>query len=170
MTESGRHARTTGTDDDAIAHEDASPFDPELVRLVQFVNAVDGAEVGLTLHLKGCVVSGMLISVAQYYRMLVEEFTEPNRSGAQANPEVAASFAKFYRPALEKVERSLEDSRTGEAAAELPRHIHFRHAQTVVGGQIAVTRSLWRGRLGEVDGWSFGSFGPVRSPNQGVDL
>ncbi len=170
MTEGGRHARTSGADDDATGHGGASPFDPELVRLVQFINAVDGAEAGLTLHVKGCVVSGVLISVAQYFRMLVEEFTEPDRPGAQSNPEVAASLAKFYRPALEKVERGLEESRAGEALPELPRHIHFRHAQTLVGGQAPMTMSLWRGRLAEVDGWSFGSLGTAPPPNRAFDL
>ncbi|MEE6178302.1 hypothetical protein [Mycobacterium sp. 050134] len=169
MTERGRHARTideglAAAQADTAGREAALPFDPELVRLVQFINAVDTAEVGLTLHVKGCVVSGMLISAARYYRLLVDEFSGPNHNG-----EGAAAFADFYRPALEKVEEAIA-SQTLEKRPDLPRHIHFRRAQTVINGQGSFTRSLWRGRLTEVDGWSFGNFGPISRLDHAMDL
>lgn len=163
MTERGRHARTTRIDEDPSAaqaetagREATLPFDPELVRLVQFINAVDTAEVGLTLHVKGCIVSGMLISAAQFYRLLVSEFSDPNRSNGVG----ATTLADFYRPALQKVENAIA-SQSDEELPDPPRHVHFRYAQTVVNGQGSFIRSLWRGRLTEVDGWSFGNFGPI---------
>ena len=65
---------------------------------------MDGTEIGLTLHVDGYVISGMLISAAQFYRLLIKDFTDSNRLSEQSNPEVAVSFAEFYRPSLEQRE------------------------------------------------------------------
>jgi hypothetical protein len=145
------------------ARETTFPFDPELMRLVGFINIVDGAEIGLTLHVGGCVVSGMLISMAQFYRLLVKDFTDLNRLTEHSDRDAAASFAEFYRSPLEGAEKALDEYRKSQTLTvpPSPRHIHLRYAQTLVPGGQPLTQSLWRGRLTEVDGWSIGNFGPV---------
>ena len=180
MSELARHARTTDIDEDSTSEteaeflreqrESARAFDPELTRLVRFINAADSAEIGLTLHVKGCLVSGLLISAAQYYRLLVKEFTDLDKLSEQSNREVAASFAQSYRPPLDIAEKDVEDSRARKKLPELPCHIHFRQAQTILSGREPFTQSLWRGRLAEVDGWSIGNFGPIPPLNRGLSL
>lgn len=143
------------------ARKTTVPFDPELVRLVNFMNIVDTAEIGLTLHVGGCVVSGMLISMAQFYRLLVKDFTDMNRLTEHSDRDVAASFAKFYSFPLENAEKALDEYRESQKLPPLPRHIHLRYAQTLIPGGQPVTQALWRGRLAGVDGWSIGNFGPI---------
>lgn len=145
-----------------FVREERDTFDPELVRLVSFINLVDGTEIVLTLHVGSCVLSGMLISAARFYRLLIKDFTDPNRLSEQSNPEAAASFAEFYRPSLESTEKLLEDYRTSEKLPPWARHIHLRYAQTLIAGQEPFTQSLWRGRLTEIDGWSISNFGVIR--------
>jgi hypothetical protein len=180
MTQGGRHSRTPGVDDDSAAPQTEGrslnegetrwPLDPDLVRLVHFINTADSAEIGLTLHVKGCVVSGVLISGAQYYRLLVKELSDLDRLSEQSNRELAANLVKFYRPSLEMAEKNVEETRAQKKLPALPRHIHFRRAQTIVSGQAALTQSLWRGRLAEVDGWSFGNFGATPPSGQRLTL
>lgn len=146
------------------------PFDPELVRLVGFINILDTAEIGLTLHVDGCIVSGLLISMAQFFRLLIKDFTDPNRLSEQSNRDAAAGFAEFYRHPLEGAEKLLEEYRAAEKIPPTPRHIHLRYAQTFFSGQEPYTQPLWRGRLTEIDGWSIGNSGvipPLDQPHQG---
>lgn len=137
--------------------ETTRPIDPELLRLVHLINALDpaGAEIGITLHIKGCLVSGMLIPIAQYYRLLIRGFTE--RLSEHSSQEAGEGFAEFYRPSLE----AIVDNRERDEPLAPPRHIHLRHAQTYLGGQEPFTQPVWRGRLAEVDAWSVGNFGPI---------
>ncbi|MGB5796295.1 MAG: hypothetical protein WBH51_10950 [Mycolicibacter algericus] len=141
--------------------ETTRPFDPELMQLVHFINIVDGAEVGLTLYVGGCVVSGMLISIAQFYRLLIKDITDPARASEYSTQDSALAFAEFYRPQLEAAEKIAVESRNTNTPPPTPRHIHLRDAQTFIGGAHPLTHPVWRGRLSSVDGWSIGNFGPT---------
>lgn len=141
--------------------ESTLPYDPELMRLVNLINALETAEIGVTLHVKGCVVSGMLISMVQFYRLLIKDLVDPARLGEQSDLKSAEAFAEFFRPSLQAAEKTLEEYRQSEDfVLPTPRHLHIRFAQTMNSAQ-QFTQTLWRARIGEVDGWSTGNFGTI---------
>jgi hypothetical protein len=144
--------------------ETTRPFDPELLRLVMFINALDGTEIGITLHVHGTIVSGLLISNARFYRLLVKSFADRSTESGDS----FESFAKFYQFTLNDVEKELDSVRDKERQLEPPRHIHLRHAQTyVTSGAAPFTAPLWRGRLSAIDGWSIGNYDTIEPLDEG---
>lgn len=143
--------------------ETVRPLDPELMRLVDLMNALDTAEIGVTLHVSGAVVSGMLISMTQYYRLLIDQMTDASKLTAQSDFEAAGSFANaFFRPTLEAAEKDLQEHKESQTPVVASRHLHFRYAQTYLNnlGQ-PLLQGLWRCRLTAVDAWSVGNFGSI---------
>jgi hypothetical protein len=137
------------------------PFDPELLRLVHFFNVLDTAELGITLHVNGGIISGMLISMTQYFRLLTKAFGNPSNVGKYTDPGAGEPFVEFFRPSLESAEKSVTESRESHTPPPSPRHIHLRQAHTLVPGQQPYIESLWRGRLTQVDGWSISLLAPI---------
>jgi hypothetical protein len=165
MTDEGPASLTAISEAEAIflreERETTRPFDPELMRLVHFLNVVDAAEIGVTLYMGGSVVSGMLISTAQFYRLLIKTITDESTMSHHSDRAAAQSFADFFRPQLANVEKEVNESRASKTPPPTPRHIHLRHAQTFVSGAEPLTQAVWRGRLASVDGWSIGNFGSI---------
>lgn len=142
--------------------EAALPFDPELAHLVRFINALESVELGVTLHVGGSVVSGMLISITQFYRLLTKQLADAGRT--QARPEdrdTAAAFVDLFQPPFNAAQKELEEARKSQVPPPSPRHVHLRYAQTYTSPEQTLTMTLWRGRLTEVDGWSVGNFGTI---------
>ena len=138
------------------------PFDPMLEGLVALINVLDKTEIGVTLYVHGCVISGMLISVQQHFKLLIKLLSDATMLSGTSNPEGAALFAEFFQPNLESAAKDLEEYKTSQKLPPRPRHIHLRHAQSFVTGlSEPLTFNLWRGRISEVDGWSIGNFGPI---------
>lgn len=168
MSEQPKAASSAKTDAEIVREERdlTLPFDPELARLVSLINLVDSVEIGLTLHVDGSIVSGMLVSNAQFYRLLIKQFDADDLS-EHSNPDIGQSFARFFRPSLENAEKFVEEHQASDHPAPLPRHIHLRYAQTLFPNQEPFTQKVWRGRLTEVDGWSIGNIGEIPAPIQG---
>lgn len=145
-----------------------APFDPTLENLVMFMNLLGGTEIGITLHVKGSVISGMLISGQQYFKMLVRQFENVAERVDEGRAAAATGFAEFFRPTLEGFERSHDDYTETATLPPRPQHVHLRHAQIYLSSSDFLTERLWRGRLTEVDGWSLGNFGmlPPLPPEQ----
>lgn len=132
------------------------PYDPSLESLVALVNLMDTVEIGMTLYMKGAVVSGMLISARSYFNLLVHELREADGGDF---------LAEFYEPTLQEQKDAREKYRTEEILPPRPLHVHLRQASTyVTGANEPLGNRLWRGRLTEVDAWSMGNYGPPPPP------
>lgn len=148
-------------DDDLVnfvrkVRSETFPYDPSLVNFVELTNLLDTVEIGITLHVKGAVVSGMLISARSYFNLLVHELQESN----------GGSFlAEYFEPALQEHRDMREKYRTEEVLPPHPQHLHMRQALTYIsGGNEPLTSRLWRGRLTQVDAWSMGNYGTPPPP------
>ncbi len=135
------------------------PFDPSLESLVMYINLLDTTEVGITLHVRGTVISGLLISPRSFYRLLVGRLEKIAEGGEEPTKSGAMGFADFFRMSLEAQERLRNEYRTNDTLPPRPHHIHLREASVFVGSGEPLVHPTWRGRLTEVDGWSFGNFG-----------
>lgn len=128
----------------------APQHDPRLEALVHIVNSVENGDVGVTLFVNGCIVTGMLIGA----RMYLKEYARQWR-GAMSDPEIAEEVERII------IDQGEESIRKLEAQESPPRNafIHLRNARYITGHVIAPQEGglLWRGRLSEVSGWSLGA-------------
>jgi hypothetical protein len=122
----------------------AAAPDPLLDFLVKAAEA--GMEVGLTLHVSGVVVSGLVVSAARYLKEMSALI-----ASAGVAPEFAESLAELA------AEMPAEDL---ELMDEMPawEFIHLSGARIHTPGSMAANHQpmLWRGRLDHVSGWSLG--------------
>ena len=106
-------------------------------------------EIGITLHVGGSLVSGTLINGKKYFDGIAELMT-----GANTNlPKVAASWksiAEFGQ---------IYDAPAEDGRLKNTQYIHLKNARTfgnagtIIPARLGV---LWRGRLSNVAGFSFG--------------
>jgi len=146
------------------------PRDAFLAILVQAVDHTPGMEIGVTLHVSGVIISGLLCSITSFFEEQAEVI---RRLGSVETAEARQGFAELYdwladqtqtRPAIEPAEDG-QAAETEEAGADLPDFIHLRAATVHAPGTDAVLpETLWRGRLDHVSGWSIGTFGPKPPP------
>jgi len=122
--------------------------DPMLVVMVEAVNKF-GAELPLTLHVSGVVISGILVSGRRFFEQMAEWLAS---EGAQ---EFAESFA---RPTAELF-RGPDTEPGDEGLAEMSAiYIHLRAARVFTSGSDRpLPETLWRGRLSHVSAWSLGT-------------
>lgn len=126
--------------------------------LVALVTAIDraGGELGVTLNVGGCVVSGLLSPEADYVRGIATDF---RAAGAQ---ELADAFD----------ESGGAEGLEGDRGDPVPReeravYLHLREARVFAPGEtpLPTDRGVWwRGRLDRVDGWFFGHLGEKQEP------
>lgn len=117
-----------------------------------FVNAEEGVGLPITLSINGMLVSGTIISAKTY-------FSEMSKTLANM------IYRDEQTPAKAEFEQSIADmpiNPDGELplAGEL-NFIHLRDAKFLAasGESMNVTSSvMWRGRIGNVAGWSLGAF------------
>lgn len=97
---------------------------------------------GITLWVPGAVVSGKLVGVNHWLNTLVENLDE----------KLAGLPAALHRQLLLPDERDEDEGVTWS-------YIHLVDARIFVGTEAVPTSGcMWRGRLSEVAGWSFGQF------------
>jgi len=135
--------------------------DVVLRMLVGLVNDSD-LEMGVTLHVSGVIVSGVLISYKSYweeFRVLVRENGSPESRVARE------AFADTFTAAITGASlgpSGVEPGVEGEEAAPPapPNHLHLRDATVWAPGvEPTLAKTLWRGRLSHVSAWSIGTFG-----------
>lgn len=105
-------------------------------------------EVGITLSVRGQLVSGLLISPQAYFEQLAEQFAQPFADAGSTDADsIRALVRGFDEPA----------GREEDPAAQ---YIHVRDARVYTSSQgpISPDGMLWRGKVAAVDGFSLGHF------------
>jgi hypothetical protein len=153
---------------DAEADGHYPPKDPLLAILVQGVNNSEW-QFGVTLHVNGVIISGMLCSMTSFFKEQAEMIRQ---LGSPETAEGRQSFATIFDELAEDVHVDT-GARDGDDDAvalrsNLPGFIHLRAATVQAPGTDAVLpETLWRGRLDHVSGWSIGNFIPKPPPRRG---
>lgn len=130
----------------ASAAPDADAFLQFLVNLVNNGSQIES--IGVTLQMGGMLVSGSIVSGAEYFDSFAAGFT--------------ASLHTVDEATRKTVHASLTELgdvfRLPQPADPLPNYIHLADALffTADGTPIAGQPTLWRGRTGAVDGFVLG--------------
>jgi len=121
-----------------------------LSSLVRTANA-GGLTANVTLWVRGAVISGLLIGVGEYFDTLADVLEE---GGADTE------FANYYRErAADFREMVGEDVEEAMAADYTVTYVHLRDVQDWSALGFPARTVVWRGRLTQVDAWSFRSLG-----------
>ncbi len=111
-----------------------------------------GFSMSVTLTVHGAVVTGMMISAEEYFRLFGESF-----GGAFGDNEAADELKKRFR------EMGAEAKKQVVASDDDPAFIHLKDAHYVIGGAFAPdiqeTGFLFRCYADDVTGFSPGAFG-----------
>jgi hypothetical protein len=129
---------TTSTDEQDL--DPLTPFrDSVLTNIVALLDsATEHVSYPVTLVVGGAVVSGYVISAADYAEQLSE----------------SSGFETFLKPFTDDMS-SRRGADLTDDTIDLTKFIHLKDAFIVVGsGPIKV--GLWRGNLAQIDGWSVG--------------
>lgn len=129
---------------------DVPDFDGLLVLMANAVGKLDtGSTMAITLNVRGATISGTMIAAQAWRRELVGMMRE--HGGSQFVEDLAMGFENL----------DTKDAAEAELPPEvrpLPKFIHLRDAH-LLGGDIVspLMYGLWRGRLSQVDGWTYGA-------------
>lgn len=134
---------------EAVEEIHAMP-DPMLMAFVEGVNRVPSGEIGLTLHVSGVVVSGILVSGRRFFEQMAQWLKD---EGAE---DLAENFAD---PVAEMfAEPDAETADDEQAEPSLANFIHLRAARVFTSGSDRpLPETFWRGRLSQVSAWSIGT-------------
>ncbi|CAB3650742.1 MAG: gas vesicle protein [Achromobacter sp.] len=130
----------------AVATPSADVFLQFLVNLVN--NGGQLKSIGVTLQMGGMLVSGEIVSGAEYFDRFAETFADSlSDADGQARQSVRTSLAELG-----------DVFRLPQPAEPLPNYIHLADALffTADGTPIAGQPTLWRGRSSAVDGFILG--------------
>ena len=130
--------------EDSAIHDQIPAPDGALADVVVMINATEKSEIGISLNVKGSVVSGVIISGERFFRGLQEEIR--NAPGADDR------LADTWQPAVDAYRADREADIDFDDALKNTVFIHLRDA-TVINGSVSKV-GFWRGRLESVDGWS----------------
>lgn len=120
--------------------------DPMLEMLVSFAEKLD-IGVGVTLTVRGLLISGNIITYQGYLEGLVQAFESTSDNVGQIIATGYRSASQAYQEAL--IKKGLEE-------LPHPQYIHLSNARFISGNRIVQTGVYWRGRLDEVDGFFLG--------------
>lgn len=132
---------------------DANECDFLLALLVRIVNDDPSQVTGVTLTVRGAVISGTLASGAEYLEAMAEAVDEAVRHDTSDEPK-PGSLATYYRDCAK---RFYGDDVDGDDMTLT--FVHLRDAQVYQAGwghAIPTPGTWWRGRLTSVDGWMLG--------------
>ncbi|MET3508057.1 gas vesicle accessory protein GvpU [Halalkalibacter oceani] len=109
-----------------------------------FVNAANKRSFALdiTLNVKGCLVTGTLISAKEYFEELSEHFEQGNDMSRKISEQLASAV------------KGLDSNKSEEV-----HFIHMKHVNIYFGDRLptpAQRKTLWRGKLEKVDGFFLG--------------
>ncbi len=123
-----------------------------LLRLFAKMAQETKIEMGITLTVRGLVVSGLLVGRDRW----LDHFTELISQAGEVASGIGTGLQEAYRQS--DLQRSSgDDVEYG--------YLHLLNAKYFLGGQETVPGSgsvIWRGRISEVSGWSIGSVGSAR--------
>jgi hypothetical protein len=123
--------------------------DPILLAMAATAGEDESFELGLTLHVSGVVVSGIMVSPSRFFERLAQWLTEQGAGG------FAQSFAE---PVAEMFRESAANDEQG--MPPIVSFIHLRDARVFTSGtDRPLPEVMWRGRLSHVSAWSIGTLG-----------
>jgi hypothetical protein len=143
--------------------------------LVKLTNTTAGAAAfGVTLCVKGIMVSGVIASGRDYFNNFAQNVAASlppdTEEGTRKNFHTYfARYGEIY-PARDDAEGSAKGANDAGAdedddAKPLPEFIHLRNARIFNGETFTPTQGgiWWRGRISEIDGWILGMLGRTQS-------
>lgn len=132
--------------------------DTELQVIVEILNRNPTIGFGLTLTVGGSQVTGTAVGAAAYWQILVEQDKE-NGDGS--------GLREYF---LDNARRAVaRESHQGQLAAVTFIHlVDSAHWPDASGCLPTDQRATWRGRLSEVQGWTFGRLGPPLDPSSTI--
>ncbi|SFM39809.1 gas vesicle accessory protein GvpU [Salibacterium qingdaonense] len=111
-----------------------------LVRL-----ADNGAEMDITLNVGGATITGVLIGNVKYLEEL-------ERTLHRGNSDLESKMTTFFEKMSDKFQRETDQDEYESG------YIHLRKAKLVDSqGKVPIHGSLWRGKISDVNGFSFES-------------
>lgn len=138
------------------AFNDPTQQDWFLQSLVNMVTS-GGLEIGLTLHVGGLLVSGLLVSGRRYFEGFGEDF-----ASAIPDAEVAENIKSSYASLGASIYQTREEGTTNA-----PSYIHLQNAKffSPNGNPLPANHGVWwRGRISEVQGFFLGNLsGPTNA-------
>lgn len=121
-----------------------------------------GVEFQVTLHVRGLIITGVLISGHAYLAEMAKQF----RGLIQASPEGKLSIHALVADSLDQYKSIYRDP-ASEEPFELsqPGYVHLRRSRIIHdnGTMIPSGGALWRGKLNSVDGFTIGELSVSRS-------
>ncbi|MCM3789433.1 hypothetical protein M3221_13590 [Domibacillus indicus] len=125
--------------------------------LVYMLNQQEGVEIGITLNVRGTIVSGLLVGYKTFLKGKAEMFRS-----IQTNQEFGEVLAGFFDTASENYEKGKTDSE--ESGKDLqPNFIHLKNAKFYDSNGTLPNEGegfWWRGKLSDVSGFTLGNFSP----------
>ena len=124
--------------------DDGAPHSDQMLRMFnEFACGDLGVTMGLTLFVRGTVVSGVLIGSDRWMELWEQAVSVPDN-------EQVSVFTRSLRTDL---------AGSGSDTPVHDGHVHLSDAVYVSAGKVlrAGLKGLWRGRLSEVSGWGPGN-------------
>lgn len=114
--------------------------------IVDFVVRTD-IDIGVTLTVGGNLITGRLISHKKYFEILSNDFSKAFESVGEQSAKTIKDQIVSFGPS--------EHAGEEEPA---PQYLHLKdsHIYTNAEGPIYSSGALWRGKIGSVDGFTFG--------------
>ena len=157
-----------------MADDYLSSSDPTLQWIVDWFEQ-PGAYLLITLALPGMLVSGRIISAAEYFRGFGNLYIQATSEGTQRS-----NWDQFFGNLATAAEADLvrrtdlmsalkpdmpDEERQKILKATERRHIHLQEVLILASGGAPVRAPFWRGRLEQVVGWHFGMLNwPLAQP------
>jgi hypothetical protein len=116
-----------------------------------------GAEIPITLNVKGTIVTGILISEKAFFVELNQRLTSKQLNFGSPNSVLEKLFGEF----AESIAKNNNREKAENVPFGQPLFIHLKNANFLLSSNdlIPVNDSLlWRGRLDMIDGFTFGNF------------
>ena len=123
-------------------------IDPILKTFVRFAEEQD-LNLGVTLTVHGLLIAGNIVSYQRYIEEIAKGF-----ESATGNKEISQILAESYHNANQEYLKIRREKGLEEFFP--PLYIHLSDARFMSGGKMVQTRTYWRGRLDEVDGFFLG--------------
>lgn len=140
-------------------------YDWALGDWVVFANRY-GIEIGVTLQVGGLLVSGTTTSGADFLENLGESLSEAAARAGDKFKVLSETFKNMYEKQAQKlypkiIPEELNSSEEKQIATE-PAFIHLKSVAIWADSQNSpIQVKYWRGKLGSVDAWFFGTIGTM---------
>ena len=140
---------------------DAQP-DP-MLRAIAAVPEHSPLELGITLNVKGLIITGFIISQKTYFDALITGLGEVSQDN-----ELKTSLQHFLGELKDKLVSERQTKTANSEQPVLPKLIHLRNVKIYPSegrGMPTYGDALWRGKIDAVDGFTLGEMVPAQFDN-----